>query len=111
MVLLSTNNTCFSCEIKIKFFNYALLSGGLPPTKFVRWRIATELKLRMYNENLIFLFLNQIICCVYSNEPFPTKFVRWRIATELKLRIYNENLIFLFLNQIICCVYSNEPFQ
>ena len=27
------------------------------------------LQLRVHNENLIFLFLNQNICCGYSNEP------------------------------------------
>ena len=29
----------------------------------------TGLKLRVRNENLIFLFLNQNICCGYSKEP------------------------------------------
>ena len=31
--------------------------------------ISTELKLRVCNTKLIFLFLNQNICCGYSKEP------------------------------------------
>ena len=31
--------------------------------------VYTGLKLRVRNENLIFLFLNQNICCGYSKEP------------------------------------------
>ena len=32
-------------------------------------RFQAGLKLRLRNENLIFLFLNQNICCGYSKEP------------------------------------------
>ena len=35
----------------------------------VHAQVFTGLKLRVCNENLIFLFLNQNICCGYSKEP------------------------------------------
>ena len=33
-------------------------------------RAVPGLKLRVHNGNLIFLFLNQNICCGYPKEPF-----------------------------------------
>ena len=51
MILITKSNT--------KLFSHTILSTKTPP----------GLKLRVLNENLIFLFLNQNICCGYSKEP------------------------------------------
>ena len=42
---------------------------------------------------ILFLFLNQNICCRYSKEPSP----------GLQIRMHTEKLFFFFLNQNICC--------
>ena len=55
-----TSNPSIPCLMLYQLSHYT------PPLKK---RVKAGLKLRVRNENLIFLFLNQNICCGYSKEP------------------------------------------
>ena len=85
------------------------------------------------NQKILFLFLNQNICCGYSKEPsqWDSSFehpqhmlkVMGKKIFTISHRIFlfkpvlpswlscNQKILFLFLNQNICCGYSKEPSQ
>ena len=72
----------------------------------------------MHDEKLIFLFLNQNICCRYSKElsqcdgsfehrKFMLKLMDKKLFTFFCSK-FCFNLIFFFLFKNICCEYSKE---
>ena len=86
------------------------------------------------NRKIIFLFLNQNICCGYSKEPYqwdssfehPKHMLKNMIKKIFTICLHhitwvniimwsysrrNRKIIYLFLNQNIGCGYSKEPSQ
>ena len=81
----SHNFWCFI--IIVQFHNDWLFNSTL--TRYAM--NGSGLKLRVHNENLIFLFLNQNICCGYLNEPSQLNIcLNWWVRKYLQF--YDENL-------------------